>query len=87
MFDIPELKDASGFAILEDEAIKQSQELVNEALSSNRKRKMVQIFDDLSDTLCRVADMAEFVRIAHPDKEYCKYAENACITISNIVEK
>jgi intermediate peptidase len=48
---------------------------------------MVEIFDELSDTLCRVADMAEFIRVAHPDIQFAQAAENACITISGLVEK
>lgn len=89
LFEIPELKDASGFQVLESEAIARCDELVNEAVSSGgkRTRKMVEIFDELSDTLCRVADMAEFVRVAHPDSNYSQAAEQACITISGIVEK
>lgn len=61
--------------------------LIEEATSKDRKRKMVEIFDELSDTLCKVADMAEFIRIAHPDEQYVRAAEDACITISGVVEK
>ncbi|KAG8286247.1 hypothetical protein J6590_065151 [Homalodisca vitripennis] len=48
---------------------------------------MVSIFDELSDSLCRVADLAEFIRIAHPRGAFSHAAENACITISGVVEK
>ncbi|XP_067632833.1 mitochondrial intermediate peptidase isoform X2 [Eurosta solidaginis] len=47
---------------------------------------MVEIFDELSDSLCKVADLAEFIRIAHPKNKYTQAAEDACITISGIVE-
>lgn len=52
-----------------------------------RKRKIVDIFDDLSDSLCRVADLAEFVRLAHPQPVFANAAEDACIAVSSIVEK
>lgn len=48
---------------------------------------MVSIFDELSDSLCRVADLAEFIRIAHPRAAFSFAAEDACITISGVVEK
>lgn len=74
--------------MLEDRAFCRSDELVEEAVSSSgRRRKMVEVFDELSDTLCQVADMAEFVRIAHPSKDFSQAAENACIAISGVVEK
>lgn len=76
-----------GFEILQNDCIQESEKLIQEALSSGRKRKMVQIFDDLSDSLCKLADMAEFIRIAHPKLEYCKAAESACSAVSSVVEE
>lgn len=48
---------------------------------------MVEIFDDLSDSLCRVADLSEFIRIAHPKSSFAHAAEDACRHVSGIVEK
>lgn len=63
-----------------------AQNILNVILSY-RTRKLVEIFDELSDTLCKVADLAEFVRIAHPQAAYSQAAEDACVSISGIVEK
>ena len=35
----------------------------------------------------RVADMAEFLRVAHPDEEIRRAAEEACVDVSGMVEK
>lgn len=48
---------------------------------------MVVVFDELSDSLCKVADLAEFIRLAHPKQAYSEAAEDACITINSVVEK
>ncbi|XP_014468572.1 PREDICTED: mitochondrial intermediate peptidase [Dinoponera quadriceps] len=87
LFGIPELKNEDGFYILKNRALTQVDILIDEATSKDRKRKMVEIFDELSDTLCKVADMAEFIRIAHSDEQYVRAAEDACITVSGVVEK
>ena len=44
------------------------------------------IFDDLSDELCRVADLSEFIRLAHPDESISLAAQEACIEVSALVE-
>ncbi|XP_071860497.1 mitochondrial intermediate peptidase [Bombus fervidus] len=87
LFGIPELKTPEGFNILKDQAISQTDALIAESISQNRKRKMVEIFDDMSDTLCKVADLAEFIRVAHPEKQFVTAAENTSLFVSGIVEK
>lgn len=87
LFSIPELTSYEGFYVLKEKAIFKTEDLIAEATSENRTRKMVTIFDELSDTLCKVADLSEFIRLAHPQSHYSHAAENACITISGIVEK
>lgn len=83
---MPELRNHEGFFLLKDNVANKTDELIQEAISGKRQRKMVQIFDELSDSLCKVADLSEFIRIAHPQSKYAQAAEDACISISGIVE-
>lgn len=73
--------------MLQENVTQRCDELVNEIISPSRNRKIVEVFDELSDTLCKVADMAEFVRIAHPLSKFSQAAEDACFNICKIVEK
>ncbi|EDV38196.1 uncharacterized protein Dana_GF13838 [Drosophila ananassae] len=86
LFRLPELRSSEGFYLLRDNVESRTQELIEEAISQQRSRKMVDIFDELSDSLCKVADLAEFVRIAHPKRKYTQCAEEACISICGVVE-
>uniref|UniRef100_A0A1B6C972 Peptidase M3A/M3B catalytic domain-containing protein n=2 Tax=Clastoptera arizonana TaxID=38151 RepID=A0A1B6C972_9HEMI len=87
LFGINELQSHDGFYLMKEEAIRISENLVKECCSPSRTRKMVAVFDELSDSLCRVADLAEFIRIAHPRSMFSHAAEDACISISGVVEK
>lgn len=89
LFQFPELTSPNGFHDLEQSCAIRSQELVEEACSppSARTRIVARVFDELSDELCRVADMAEFVRLAHPDRSMAGAAERACISVSGLVER
>lgn len=48
---------------------------------------MVEIFDDLSNSLCLVADLAEFVRVGHPELRFQQAAEQTSVFISAEVER
>lgn len=87
LFCIPELRDYSGFYLLKERVENEVASLVEEALGPRRTRKIVEVFDQLSDSLCRVADMSEFVRLAHPQEEYAKAAEDCCMSLSGLVER
>ncbi|XP_060805373.1 mitochondrial intermediate peptidase [Amyelois transitella] len=86
LFNKPELTSFEGFYTLKEQAIAATDRLIEEA-TTNPTRPMVEIFDELSDTLCKVADLAEFVRIAHPQSHFANAAEDACISVSGVVEK
>jgi len=73
--------------MIKDSCLKASADLVSEACQPDRKRNVAAIFDDLSDELCRVADLAEFIRLAHPDQAFAEAALDACIEVSALVEE
>lgn len=81
------LSSASGFGELTRKAESRVNSLVAEASSSKPSRKMVQIFDDMSNELCCVADVAEFVRTSHPDQSFRNQADEAYSQISRVVER
>lgn len=87
LLDFPELKSHDGFYLLQESVTQRCDELIDEIISPNRQRKIVEVFDELSDTLCKVADMTEFVRLAHPSAKFSNAAEEACFNICKIVEK
>ncbi|KAF5272056.1 hypothetical protein FQR65_LT05038 [Abscondita terminalis] len=87
LFHIPQLNSYNGFYLLKNECIQKTDLLRDEIVNKNRSRKIVEVFDELSDTLCKVADLAEFIRLAHPSKVYTEAAESASGTISAIVER
>lgn len=87
LFNIPELRGYEGFYLLKENVIQHTDSLIAEATAPVRHRRMVEIFDELSDSLCKVADLAEFIRLAHPQSAFSQAAEDACITVSGVVEK
>ncbi|XP_060521170.1 mitochondrial intermediate peptidase [Cylas formicarius] len=88
LFGIEELKSPAGFGSLKYKCLQKTDNLMNEATQHGlRSRKMVEIFDDISDSLCQVADLAEFVRLSHPNQQFNEAAQVACATVSGIVEK
>lgn len=86
LFGIDLLASPEGFLMFRDGACGRAHELIAEALSTERARKMVDVFDDLSDELCKVADLSEFIRVGHPEKSYREASEDACLHINKIVE-
>lgn len=87
LFGVSELRSHEGFYIMKEQAMNKTDDLIAEAISPNRDRKIVQVFDELSDTLCKVADLSEFIRLGHPQGSYAHAAEDACVSISGVVEK
>lgn len=81
------LSSVDGFYLFRQAAVLEADQLVKEATDYDRKRKIVQVFDQLSNCLCKVADLSEFIRIAHPDRNYCHAAEQTSIAINAEVEK
>ncbi|KAM6178704.1 mitochondrial intermediate peptidase [Rhynchocyon petersi] len=87
LFGVPELSAPEGFHVAQEKALKKTEVLVERACRTPPGPLTVQIFDELSDALCRVADLADFVKIAHPDPEFREAAEAACRSIGTMVEK
>ncbi|KAG8002139.1 Mitochondrial intermediate peptidase [Nibea albiflora] len=87
LFGVPELSSPSGFQVAAKAALKNTECLLDKACSCPPGVETVESFDQLSDDLCKVADLADFVKVAHPDPEFREAAEKACIEIGTVVEK
>ncbi len=62
------------------------EKLLDECFSPSR-RKIVEILDEISDEICRVADLAEFIRNVDVDDEVKQAAEQAYGVLHHLVEK
>uniref|UniRef100_A0A673C4L8 Mitochondrial intermediate peptidase n=1 Tax=Sphaeramia orbicularis TaxID=375764 RepID=A0A673C4L8_9TELE len=87
LFGVPELRSPSGFQVATKAALKNTEELVKKACSCSPGVETVEAFDQLSDGLCKVADLADFVKVAHPDSGFREAAERTCVEIGTVVEK
>ncbi|XP_053312395.1 mitochondrial intermediate peptidase [Spea bombifrons] len=87
LFGVPELSTPEGFQIVQDNALKNTESLVEKVCSTPPGADTVRLFDRLSDELCKVADLADFVKAAHPDSSFREAAEEACRNIGTMVEK
>ncbi|XP_041089052.1 mitochondrial intermediate peptidase isoform X1 [Polyodon spathula] len=87
LFRVPELTSPAGFEKAQQKALEETELLVQRACTISPGQQTVQTFDQLSDSLCRVADLADFVKVAHPDPAFREAAEKTCIAIGTAVEK
>ncbi|KAJ1113888.1 hypothetical protein NDU88_002129 [Pleurodeles waltl] len=87
LFGVPELSSPEGFQLAQEKALKETEFLVERACTTTPGPQTVGIFDQLSDALCRVADLADFVKAAHPNPAFREAAEDACRSIGTMVEK
>ncbi|XP_053168432.1 mitochondrial intermediate peptidase [Hemicordylus capensis] len=87
LFGVAELNCPEGFQEAQEKSLQETERLVQKACTTPPGKEIVMIFDQLSDALCRVADLADFVKIAHPDLAFREAAEEACRSIGTMVEK
>ena len=86
LFGVQELTQISGFEALKNKALADGAKITQDALQTQPSAGLVSTFDKLSDTLCAAADLAEFVRLSHPDKGFRTAAEDVSLGISRYVE-
>lgn len=80
LFDNQYLSTPEGFPRYATDSLRKAQFLatyVSENHASMSSPAVIKAFDRLSDTLCCVLDLAEFVRNSHPDERYVQAAEAA----------
>uniref|UniRef100_A0A8C5G105 Peptidase M3A/M3B catalytic domain-containing protein n=1 Tax=Gouania willdenowi TaxID=441366 RepID=A0A8C5G105_GOUWI len=85
LFGVPELSCPSGFQLATQAALRNTELLVDKACFCPPGPETVESFDQLSDGLCKVADLADFVKVAHPDPAFREAAERTCIEIGTVV--
>ncbi|KAF1811295.1 zincin [Eremomyces bilateralis CBS 781.70] len=74
------LKSPDGFQAFAAVTLKRCSKLVDRVLAASTLEEykgMARELDRLSDLLCRVIDLADFVRSSHPDRRYQTAASNA----------
>ncbi|KAL5502210.1 hypothetical protein EMCRGX_G008946 [Ephydatia muelleri] len=89
LFGNPALNSPNGFRIAAERAIKEAKDLVKCICAPTPLPpvKLIEKFDELSDTLCRVADLAECIRQVHPDSTQRAAAQDASISLNSYVEE
>lgn len=78
LFNNPYLNSPSGLRQFSRISLQYATDLVQKLKTDRSKEGMIQYIlrlDQLSDTLCRVIDLCEFIRSVHPDNKFVKAAQ------------
>lgn len=87
LFGSYQLNDPRDFQLMYQDTVDRSKALVSEAQDKNRQRKLVEIFDNLSNTICKAADLCEFLKLTHPSSRFTVPAEEVSSGLSELVEQ
>ena len=89
LFDNPALSAPEGFDAVTEKALLEATVLVKNIIENaeNPSVEIVRKFDELSDVLCQVADLAECIRLVHPDAKMKEKALHACVALTTYVEE
>ena len=87
LFGIPELRSPEGFHSIKESVMCKCNALIQDAINNQNSPNIVSIFDEISDELCKVADLAEFIRLTHPSESFSKAAEQTSLGLGAFVEK
>lgn len=80
LFKNPYLTSPSGFKSFTKDSLARAQSIVDEMISDQSDEGLkhyITNLDRLSDVLCRVIDLAEFIRVAHPSKSFINAAQES----------
>lgn len=69
LFGVPELSSPAGFEVATNEALRNTERLLEKACSCSPGVETVESFDQLSDGLCKVADLVSSMLLNY---KYCK---------------
>ena len=85
LFAMPELAEGpKAYQKLTDKAIADSEKLLQQAFKLRGRSKVVDKLDELSNSLCKLADMADFVQFIYPP--HSEEAHECVARISSLVE-
>lgn len=87
LFGNPLLSRPEGFSVAASNTKKESEAVIGEILNARQPDQIVHLFDELSDTLCRTADLAECIRLVHSNQEYVEQATSCCSLLGSYVEE
>lgn len=79
LFDNPYLDSPKGLKQFSKDSLRYAHDLVRKMKTDTSKDGLVKYvlrLDQLSDTLCRVIDLCEFIRSVHPDDRFIEAAQN-----------
>ncbi|GMH38714.1 hypothetical protein BSKO_06598 [Bryopsis sp. KO-2023] len=82
---LPGLHRPEDWGALVENAIDRCQKLREETLQEGPGIRVLELIDELSDTICRVADPAEFCRSMHPKPAWREHARGACLSAGTYI--
>ncbi|TKR72003.1 hypothetical protein L596_019528 [Steinernema carpocapsae] len=87
LFGYEELRSPDGFHVLNERVKFKCEQLLKDVISGpGKSRPAIYMLDDMSNEICKVADMAECTRVLHTDPAFAVAAEDCMRNFTELVE-